>query len=150
LDDDQETGDSLVSFIAILTDHPPGEGHEFAEQPQQLRKTVVSLSSLVEAIRQPHGERGRELEAITIALESALSNPTCIAFTRRCNSRFRSLKSNIAGCSELTFDASKRGADHIACLERIAKSQDGGSWQGPGIDPPDSDETQEAALQDFF
>ena len=151
-DNDQEFGDSLVSFVAILTDYRLGEEHEFAEQQQQLRKTVVSLSSLVETIRQQHGERGKELEAVAMALESALFEPDVHRIHETMQQQIRSLKSNIVGLSELSFDTSKRVADHIAGLERIAKTQDdGSSSQGPGIDLPDSDEaSEEAVLQDFM
>lgn len=149
-DNDQEIGDSLVSFIAILTDYRLGEEHEFAEQQQQLRKTVVSLSSLVETIRQQHGERGRELEAVTMALEGALFEPDVHRIHETMQQQIRSLKSNIVGLSELSFDTSKRVADHIAGLERIARAQESGSPESSGKDLPSSVETEETALQDYI
>jgi hypothetical protein len=149
-DKDREIGDSLVSFIAILTDYRLGEEHEFAEQQQQLRKTVVSLSSPVETIRQQHGERGRELEAVTMALESALFEPDVHRIHETIQQQIRSLKSNIVGLSELSFDASKRVADHIAGLEHIAKAQETDSSENSGKDLPDTGETEEAALRDYM
>jgi hypothetical protein len=146
-DNDQEIGDSLVSFIAILTDYRLGEEHEFAEQQQQLRKTVVSLSSLVETIRQQHGERGRELEAVTMALEGALFEPDVHRIHETMQQQIRSLKSNIVSLSELSFDTSKRVADHIAGLERIAKAQESGGPESSRKDLPGSEET---ALQDYM
>jgi len=151
--DDQEIGDSLVSFISILNDYRLGEEHEFAEQQQQLRKTVVSLSSLVETIRQQHGERGRELEAVTIALECVLFEPDVHRIHETVQHQIRSLKSNIVGLSELSFNTSKLVASDILGLERIAKAQcDAGSPQGSRIDLPGSgdEKNQEAVLQDYM
>ena len=147
---DPEIGDSLVSFIAILNDYRLGEEHEFAEQQQQLRKTVVSLSSLVESIRQRHGQRGGELEAVTMALESVLFEPDVHRIHDTVQQQIRSLKSSIVGLSELSFDASARVADDILGLQRIAKGQDDGS-PDPNEDLVGlSEETdQEAVLRDY-
>ena len=150
--DDQEIGDSLVSFIAILTDYRLGEEHEFAEQQQQLRKTVVSLLSLVETIRQQHGERGRELEDVTMALESALFEPDVHRIHETMQQQIRSLKSNIVGLSELSFDTTKLIGDHIVGLERIAKVHEDASSAGSGLNLPRHGEEadQEAVFQDYI
>jgi GGDEF domain-containing protein len=150
--DDQEIGDSLVSFIAILSDYRLGEEHEFAEQQQQLRKTVVSLSSLVETIRQQHGERGRELEEVTMALESALFEPDAHRIHEMMQQQIRTLKSNIVGLSELSFDTTKLIGDHIAGLERIAKAHDGASSPGlsTGMTCPGEEADQDAVLRNYI
>jgi len=144
---DQEIGDSLVSFIAILTDYRLGEEHELAEQQQQLRKTVVSLSSLVETIRQQHGERGRELEAVTMALESVLFEPDVHRIHETVQHQIRSLKSNIVGLSELSFNTSTSMAHDIGSLERITNAQDDGT-SGLRVNLPEAD--REAILQDYM
>ncbi|MGA7414743.1 MAG: hypothetical protein WBW33_30015, partial [Bryobacteraceae bacterium] len=85
------------------------------------------------------------------ALESALFEPDVHRIHETMQQQIRSLKSNIVGLSELSFDTSKRVADHIAGLERIVKTQeDGGIPQGLVVDLPGSDETEEAVLQDYM
>jgi hypothetical protein len=144
--DEPEIDDSLVSFIAILTDYRLSEEQEFAEQQQQLRKTVASLSSLVETIRQNHGEHGRELENVTLALEKALFEPDVHRIHDTVQQQIRSLKSSMVAISELSFDTSKLIAHDIVGLERLANPQQDdseipGLWQGAD---------HEAAFQDYM
>jgi GGDEF domain-containing protein len=144
--DEQEFGESLTGFIGILSDYRVREDQEFAEQQQQLRVTVSNLASLVETIRLSHGERGRELEAVTMALEKALFEPDVHRIHECVQHQVRTLKTSIVRISELSFGTAQTVAKDILGLQRMTAAENnadehGEAGQGDG---------DHAVLEDFI
>jgi hypothetical protein len=116
-----DISESLLVLSEILNDYQSGEEVVFAEEQQQLRKTVSGLSSLAEVLRTKHRERGQELDAVAIALEEALYETNSSAIHSTMQRQIRALKSTIVALSEASHEASNaiaRETDGLLSITR--------------------------------
>jgi hypothetical protein len=118
---DGDISESLLVLAEILNDYQAGEELVFAEEQQQLRKTVSGLSSLAEILRSKHREHGQELEAVVTAPEKALYEPNSSTIHSTMQRQIRALKSTIVSLSESSHEASNaiaRETDGLLSITR--------------------------------
>lgn len=111
-----DIGESLPVLAEILDDYRSDEELVFAEEQQQLRRTVSSLTSLAETLRSQHRERGGELEAVATALEKALYEPNPNAIHSTLQKQILALKSTMVALSKASHEAANaisRDADGL-------------------------------------
>lgn len=124
---ESDISESLLILSEILNDYRSGEELVFAEEQQQLRTTVSSLSSLAETLCAKHRERGQELEAVATALESALYEPNPGAIHATMQRQIRALKTTIVALSESSHAVANtiaRETDGLIAITRTEQANE--------------------------
>lgn len=145
---ESDIGESLLCLAEILNEYRSTEERHFSDEQQQLRRTVAGLSSLAESLRGKHRERGEELEAVAMALESALFEPDMRKIHETMQTQIRSLKSTLVSLSETSFVAAAVVAEEAEGLHRLA-IRDGDTPETDGAIAPEVEVSLRTHMERF-